>query len=109
MSDEKEFGFVRGGLIEHLSTLDYYKRTQAMIKTLDEQIEHLGENVGSPGARQFKNPREETRYLHDVKTVLVLKRQQERLKQKLAELQERVNADIEASKCVTPLKPLKKL
>ena len=108
MGEEKEFQFVRGHLIDNLSVLEYHKRTVGMIKTMDEQIKLLEEAV-TPGVRHFKNPREEASYLHDVKTLSVLKRQRERLDSKLNELQDRLNADIETSKCFTPLKPLKKL
>lgn len=108
MAEEAEFQFVRGHLIDNLSVLEYHKRTVGMIKTMDEQIKLLEEAV-APGERHFKNPREEASYLHDVKTLSVLKRQRERLDSKLNELQNRLNADIETSKCFTPLKPLKKL
>ncbi len=106
MDEEAEIPFVRGHLIDSLSVLEYHKRTTDMIKTLDEQIKHLEEEVNAPDARKWKNPREEASYLHNVKTLSVLKRQQERLEQKLSELQERIRENMEASKCVTPLKPL---
>lgn len=106
---EAEFQFVRGHLIDNLSVLEYHKRTVDMIKNLDEQIEKLSGEAKAPEARQFKNPRQEAIYLHDVKTLTVLMRQRERLKQKLVEIQERLQGDIDASKKVTPLKPLKKL
>jgi hypothetical protein len=106
MENEVEIPFTRGHLIDRLTVLDYHKRTSSMIKTLDEQIKHLEEEIGSPDAKQWKNPREETSYLHDVKTLSVLKRQRERLEQKLTELEKRVREDIEVSKELTPLKPL---
>jgi hypothetical protein len=110
MEDEKEFGFIRGNLIDNLSVLEYYRRTEGMIKIMDEQIEKVEPEIAAIGPKpQFKNPRNEATYLHNLKTLTVLKRQRERLKQKLVEIQDRLNADIEASKCVTPLKPLKKL
>ena|ERR1035437_2182072 len=110
MSDEKEFGFVRGNLIDNMSVLDCYKRTEDMINQIDEQIDKVEPQIAAIGPNpQFKNPRNEATYLHNFKTLTVLKRQRERLKQKLVEIQDRLNADIDASKCVTPLKPLKKL
>jgi hypothetical protein len=110
MGDEKEFGFVRGGLIKNLSVLDYYKRTEGMITKIDEQVAQIEPELSAIGPKpQFKIPRHEAAYLHNLKTLTVLKRQRGHLKQKLVEIQDRINADIEASKCVTPLKPLKKL
>ena|ERR1035438_113927 len=108
MGDEKEFGFVRGNLIDNLSVLEYHKRTLDMITHIDEQIERLTGEI-PPVVPKFTNPRYEADYLHNVKTLSVLKRQRERLTQKIVELHGRLSADIEASKCVTPLKPLKKL
>lgn len=106
---ESEFQFVRGPLIDNLSILEYHKRTVDMIRNIDEQIEKLSGEAKAPEARQFQNPRQEAIYLHDVKTLSVLMRQRERLKQKLVEIQERLQEDMDASKSVTPLKPLKKI
>lgn len=109
-TEEKNFGFVRGNLMDNLSVLDYYKRTEGMITQIDEQIDKVEPEITAIGPNpQFKNPRNEVTYLHNFKTLAVLKRQRERLKQKLVEIQDRLNADIEASKSVTPLKPLEKL
>jgi hypothetical protein len=81
-----------------------------MIGQIDEQIDKVEPEIAAIGPKpQFRNPRNEATYLHNFKTLTVLKRQRERLKQKLVEIQDRLNVDIEASKCVTPLKPLKKL
>lgn len=101
----EEFQFVRGHLIDNLSVLEYHKRTVDMIKQIDEQIQRLGEEVPSV-APTFKNPREEASYLHNVKTLSVMKKQKERLIDKLNELQERIQNEIEVSKELTPLKPL---
>ena len=110
MGEEKEFGFVRGNLIDNLSVLEYHKSTEKMITRIDERIAIIEMKLSVIGPKpQFKNPRSETTYLHDFKTLTVLRRQRERLKQKLVEIQDRLNADIEASKCVTPLKPLNKI
>ena len=110
MGDEKEFQFVRGHLIDNLSVLEYHKRTLDMIKVMDEQIDKVEPEIAAIGPKpQFKNPRNEATYLHNLKTLTVLKRQRERLKQKLVEIQDRLNADIETSKRFTPLKPLKQL
>jgi hypothetical protein len=97
-------------LIDNLSVLEYHKRTTDMIAVMDEQIAKVEPEIAAIGPNpQFRNPRNEATYLHNLKTLTVLMRQRERLKQKLVEIQDRLNADIEASKCVTPLKPLKKL
>jgi 3-polyprenyl-4-hydroxybenzoate decarboxylase len=110
MGEEKEFGFVRGNLIDNLSVLEYHKRTLDMIKQIDEQISKVEPEIAAIGPKpQFKNPRNEATYLHNFKTLTVLMRQRERLKQKLVEIQERLQEDMNASKSVTPLKPLKKL
>jgi|FAXJ01.1.fsa_nt_gi hypothetical protein len=110
MGDEKEFGFVRGNLIDNLSVLDYYKRTEDMITQIDEQISQIKPELVAFGPKpQFKNPRTEAGYLHNLKTLTVLNRQRERLKQKLVEIQGRIQEDIEVKNKMTPLKPLKKL
>ena len=110
MGEEKEFGFVRGNLIDNLSVLEYHKRTLGMIKQIDEQISKIEPEITAIGPNpQFKNPRNEVGYLHNFKTLTVLMRQRERLKQKLVEIQERLQSDIDAANSVTPLKPLKKL
>ena len=38
MGEEKEFGFVRGNLLDNLTVIDYYNRTKDMITQIDEQI-----------------------------------------------------------------------
>ena len=110
MAEEKEFQFVRGHLIDNLSVLEYHKRTVDMIEQIDEQISKIEPAITAIGPNpQFKNPRNEATYLHNFKTLTVLTRQRERLKQKLVEIQARLQEDMDASKSVTPLKPLKKL
>ena len=101
-----ELQFVRGPLIYNLNVLEYHRRTIDMIKKLDEKINELRENTNLLKSYTFKNPRQESIYLHNIKTLNVLERQRERLKQKLVEIQERLQSDIETSKMVTPLKPL---
>ena len=110
MGEEKEFGFVRGNFIDNLSVLEYHKRTLDMIAQIDEQISKIEPEIAAIGPNpQFKNPRNEVTYLHNFKTLTVLMRQRERLKQKLVEIQGRIQDDIEVNNKMTPLKPLKKL
>jgi len=110
MGEEKEFGFVRGNLLDNLTVIDYYNRTKDMITQIDEQIPKIELELAAIGPNpQFKNPRNEGLYLHNLKMFTVLTQRRERLKQKLVEIQDRINADIETSKRFTPLKPLKKL
>ena len=105
-SEEQELGFVRGHILNDLNLMEYHKRTLDMVNALGAQIKKLEESVGAPNAKQWKNPREEQTYLHNTKTLSVMKRQKERLESKLNELQERIRGEIDAANSVTPLKPL---
>ena len=108
MKEDADIPFVRGELINNLNDIEYYKRTLGMIKMVDERIKTLSDEVDTFDSRQFKNPREETGYLHNVKTLSVLKRQKEYLIRKLNDLEMRIQENVEISKELTPLKPLEK-
>jgi len=108
MKEDDDIPFVRGELINNLNDIEYHKRTLGMIKMVDEQIKTLSDEVDIFDSRQFNNPREETGYLHNVKTLSVLKRQKKHLMRKLNDLELRIQENVEISKELTPLKPLEK-
>jgi hypothetical protein len=98
ITKEQDFEFRRGVMIEKMNIISYYHRTKALISQMDTQIQELSANVSSHRDNNFKNPRDEMIYLHDVKTLTVVKRQRERLAQKLEELQRRIKEDIDLVK-----------
>ena len=83
----------RGPLLERISRLAYYHHTRALYEQVQVEKKKLTEGLGE-GPPQFKNPREETYYLHKKKTVQVLIQQEKRLKNKLVELQEKIRKDM---------------
>jgi hypothetical protein len=103
MVEEKEIdlGYHRGPILESLNAVLSYQRMKQMLEMIDKQINELSVNDAAHNARQFQNPRQEQKYLHDVYTLSVLKRRQERLKQKLAEMQDRIQSYIETDKRYT--------
>ena len=99
-----EIPFVRGQLLTSMTALDYYQRTVEMVKVIDEQIKVLSEENNLPTTCPFRNPREESIFLHNSKTLSVMQRQRERLREKLSQLEEIIRGDMEIKKQLTPLK-----
>jgi uncharacterized protein YaaR (DUF327 family) len=95
---EIDLGYHRGPLLESINAILSYQRMKEMLDAIDKQINELAAKDAVHNINNFKNPRQEQKYLHDVYTLTVLKRRQERLKQKLAELQDRIQSDIETDK-----------
>ena len=93
-----DLGYHRGPLLERMNTVLSYQRIKEMLDAIDKQINELAAKDAVHNINNFQNPRQESKYLHDVYTLTVLKRRQERLKQKLVELQDRIQSDIEADK-----------
>ena len=86
-TEGQEFGFVRSTLLDNLSVMEYHKRTLDMVASLDEQIKRLTEESANISEDyHWKNPREESIHLHNVKTLSVLKRQRARLTDKLTQI-----------------------
>ena len=98
ITKEQDFEFRRGVMIEKMNIISYYHQTKQLISQMDTRIQELSEGTIAHGGNNFKNPRDEMMYLHDVKTLTVVKRQRERLAQKLEELQRRIKNDIDMTK-----------
>jgi hypothetical protein len=101
ITKEQDFEFRRGMMMEKINAIGYYHQTKQLIEKLEKQIQALSEDINSYGNKNFKNSRHEMLYLHDVKTLTVVQRQRDRLKQKLDELQCRIQSDIELAKIGT--------
>jgi len=95
---EIDLGYHRGPVLESIHAILSYQKMKEMLDAIDKQINELESKDAVHNINNFKNPRQEQKYLHDVYTLTVLKRRQERLKQKLAELQDRIQSDIETDK-----------
>ena len=93
-----DLGYHRGPILESINMLMYYKRAKEMLEKIDTQINELASKDAVHNINNFQNPRQEGKYLHDVYALTVLKRRQERLKQKLVEMQDRIQSDIETDK-----------
>ena len=100
MDKDQEFdlGYHRGPLLESINTVLSYQRIKEMLNSIDKQINELAATGAVHNINNFQNPRQESKHLHDVYTLTVLKRRQERLKQKLGELETRIQCDIETEK-----------
>ena len=100
MNDQEiDLGYHRGPLLERIHRVISYQQTKELLSKIDLKLRELEGTVGNPDNKQFRNPREESTYLHNVKTCTVLTRQRERLLQKLVELQDHIQLDIEVDKC----------
>lgn len=98
LTKEQDFAFRRGVMIERMNTISYYHQTKRLISQMDTRIQELSEGISAHGGNNFKNPRDEMSYLHDVKILTVVKRQRGRLAQKLEELQHQIKSDIDMTK-----------
>lgn len=93
-----DLGYHRGPMLEGINAILSYQRMKEMLEMIDKQINELASKDAVHNINNFKNPRQEQKYLHDVYTLTVLKRRQERLKQKLVEMQDRIQSYIETDK-----------
>jgi len=100
MDKDQEFdlGYHRGPFLESINAILSYQRMKEMLDMIDKQINELAGKDVVHNINNFQNPRQEQKHLHDVYTLTVLKRRQERLKQNLAEMQDRIQSYIETDK-----------
>jgi len=87
--DFSDFPFVRGGLINKMSKLTYYAKTKQHLVSIDRQIDEINDSMDPNDKRGFR-----------LKTIRLemLQKQQERLIDKLLELEMSIKKDIDDSK-----------
>lgn len=99
--EEKEFGefpFRRGELLTDLNRIADWEKVKSMLKSIDDQMKTLTESLALvPNNPQWKNPRQEMLYSHDTTRLTALRKQRDRLARKLAEIEESIKIDIDAS------------
>lgn len=89
----------RGPMLERMNRVILYQQTKELLGRIDLRLRELEGFGGVSTEKQFSNPREESTHLHNLKTLSVLTRQRERVIQKLEELQDHIQLDIEMDKC----------
>ena len=98
-----EIPFQRGHLLQQVNDVVRYKNAKEQLEQMEKVILELTQTTGPIGSKNFQNPRQEAIYLHNVKTLSVLRRQRDRLKQKLVEIQECIQEDMEVERMMSPL------
>jgi hypothetical protein len=86
------FSHKRGPLLERMSHMAHYQHTRALHEQMVKELEKLKATVGE--LKNFKNPREESDYLHKQKTLQVLTKQEKHMKSKLDNLQKCILEDM---------------
>lgn len=90
------FPWQRGEILTKLNRVTNLQKLKAAHKSICRMIEEREESMKTWG--RPRNPREDVIQVHDKKTLEVWKRQKNRQETQMAQLEEEIRRDIEASK-----------